>query len=73
LLLQHLLLVLGGQFPPKCPGQFAPKRVVSLRRNGVVTFIRISNQNSQTRNKANKREKSREAKIDGRNPLGFGQ
>jgi hypothetical protein len=42
LLLQHLLLDLGGQFPPKCPGQFPPKRVVSLRRNGVVTFIRIS-------------------------------
>jgi hypothetical protein len=42
LLLQHLLRVWGGQFPPECPGQFRPEWVVSLRRNGVVTFIRIS-------------------------------
>src|ERR1700744_1512141 len=42
LLLQHLLLVLVGQFAPKCPGQFAPKQWVSLRRNGVVSFIIIS-------------------------------
>jgi hypothetical protein len=42
LLLQHLLRVWGGQFPPECPGQFPPEWVVSLRRNVVVTFIRIS-------------------------------
>jgi hypothetical protein len=42
LLLQHLLRFLVGQFAPKYPGQFAPKRGVSLRRNGMVTFIRIS-------------------------------
>ena len=42
LLLQHLLRVWGGQFPPECTGQFRPEWVVSLRRNGVVTFIRIS-------------------------------
>nr|NYE68004.1 hypothetical protein [Mucilaginibacter sp. E4BP6] len=33
-----------GQFAPKCPGQFAPKQWVSLRRNGVVSFIIISNE-----------------------------
>jgi hypothetical protein len=33
LLLQHLLRVWGGQFPPECPGQFPPEWVVSLRRN----------------------------------------
>jgi hypothetical protein len=32
-----------GQFAPKYPGQFAPKQWVSLRRNGVVSFIIISN------------------------------
>jgi len=42
LLLQHLLLVLVGQFAPKYHGQFAPKQWVSLRRNGVVSFIIIS-------------------------------
>jgi len=31
-----------GQFAPKCHGQFAPKQWVSLRRNGVVSFIIIS-------------------------------
>ena len=44
LLLQHLLRVLVGQFAPKYHGQFAPKRWVSLRRNGVVSFIIISKQ-----------------------------
>jgi len=39
-----LLHVCGGQFPPECPGQFRPEWVVSLRRNVVVTFIRISMQ-----------------------------
>ncbi|MCW3117929.1 MAG: hypothetical protein JWM28_2011, partial [Chitinophagaceae bacterium] len=43
-LLQHLLRVWGCQFPPECPGQFLPEWVVSLRRNGVFTFIRISRQ-----------------------------
>jgi hypothetical protein len=33
-----------GQFAPKYHGQFAPKQWVSLRRNGVVSFIIISNQ-----------------------------
>ncbi|MFI5158664.1 MAG: hypothetical protein ACHQF4_07340, partial [Sphingobacteriales bacterium] len=42
LLLQHLLRVEGGQFVPESPGQFAPELVVSLRRNQVVWFIRIS-------------------------------
>ena len=42
LLLQHLLLVWVGQFAPKYHGQFAPKQWVSLRRNGVVSFIIIS-------------------------------
>jgi len=42
---------LVGQFAPKCPGQFAPKRGVSLRRNGMVTFIRISNDELQSLNK----------------------
>ncbi|MET3981764.1 5-methylcytosine-specific restriction endonuclease McrBC GTP-binding regulatory subunit McrB [Mucilaginibacter sp. UYP25] len=37
-----MLRVWGGQFPPEYPGQFRPEWVVSLRRNGVVTFIRIS-------------------------------
>ncbi|QTE44561.1 protein kinase [Mucilaginibacter rubeus] len=32
-----------GQFAPKYHGQFAPKQWVSLRRNGVVSFIIISN------------------------------
>jgi hypothetical protein len=36
-----------GQFAPKYPGQFAPKRGVSLRRNGVVSFIRISTNKNQ--------------------------
>jgi hypothetical protein len=31
-----------GQFAPKYHGQFAPKQWVSLRRNGVVSFIIIS-------------------------------
>jgi hypothetical protein len=43
LLLQHLLHVEGGHFVPESPGQFAPELVVSLRRNLVVWFIRISN------------------------------
>jgi hypothetical protein len=38
-----LLHVEGGQFTPEYPGQFAPELVVSLRRNQVVWFIRISN------------------------------
>jgi hypothetical protein len=42
LLLQHLLHVEGGQFAPESPGQFAPELVVSLPRNQVVWFIRIS-------------------------------
>jgi PRTRC genetic system protein B len=42
LLLQHLLHVEGGQFVPESPGQFAPELVVSLPRNQVVWFIRIS-------------------------------
>ncbi|MEO7215188.1 hypothetical protein, partial [Mucilaginibacter sp.] len=42
-LLQHLLHVEGGQFVPESPGQFAPELVVSLPRNQVVWFIRISN------------------------------
>jgi hypothetical protein len=42
LLLQHLLHVEGGQFVPESPGQFAPELVVSLPRNKVVWFIRIS-------------------------------
>jgi RNA-directed DNA polymerase len=42
LLLQHLLHVQGGQFVPESPGQFAPELVVSLPRNQVVWFIRIS-------------------------------
>ncbi|EHQ27481.1 hypothetical protein [Mucilaginibacter paludis] len=42
LLLQHLLRVLVGQFAPKYHGRFAPKQWVSLRRNGVVSFIIIS-------------------------------
>ncbi|WP_205771904.1 hypothetical protein, partial [Mucilaginibacter terrenus] len=42
LLLQHLLHVEGGQFVPESPGQFAPELVVSLPRNQVVSFIRIS-------------------------------
>jgi hypothetical protein len=33
---------LVGQFAPKYHGQFAPKQWVSLRRNGVVSFIIIS-------------------------------
>ncbi|TFF37656.1 hypothetical protein [Mucilaginibacter psychrotolerans] len=37
--LQHLLRVLVGQFAPKYHGQFAPKQWVSLRRNGVVSFV----------------------------------
>jgi bifunctional non-homologous end joining protein LigD len=37
-----LLRVLVGQFAPKYHGQFAPKQWVSLRRNGVVSFIIIS-------------------------------
>ena len=45
LLLQHLLRVWVGQFAPKYHGQFAPKQWVSLRRNGVVSFIIISSQN----------------------------
>ena len=36
-----------GQFAPKCPGQFAPKQWVSLRRNGVVSFIIISRYDTQ--------------------------
>jgi hypothetical protein len=43
LLLQHLLHVEGGQFVPESPGQFAPELVVSLPRNQVVWFTRISN------------------------------
>nr|MBB6152149.1 hypothetical protein [Mucilaginibacter sp. SP1R1] len=31
-----------GQFVPESPGQFAPELVVSLPRNQVVWFIRIS-------------------------------
>src|SRR5476651_602792 len=42
LLLQHLLRVWGGQFPPERTGQFRPEWVVSLRRNVVVKFNRIS-------------------------------
>jgi len=42
-----LLRVCGGQFAPESGGQFRPEWVVSLRRIGVVTFIRISNHNSE--------------------------
>ena len=38
-----MLRVWGGQFPPECTGQFRPEWVVSLRRNVVVKFNRISN------------------------------
>jgi hypothetical protein len=43
-----------GQFAPKCPGQFAPKQWVSLRRNGVVSFIIISTKISLRRNEQGK-------------------
>jgi hypothetical protein len=36
-----------GQFAPKYHGQFAPKQWVSLRRNGVVSFIIISIQDRE--------------------------
>jgi len=42
LLLQHVLLVRGGQFGPELPGQFPAESMVSLQRNGVVNFTGIS-------------------------------
>jgi hypothetical protein len=33
----------GGQFGPESPGQFPAESLVSLQRNGVVNFNRISN------------------------------
>jgi hypothetical protein len=42
--LQHQLHYYSGHFRPEYPGQFAAEWVVSLSRNGMVTFIRISKQ-----------------------------
>jgi hypothetical protein len=46
LLLQHVLLVRGGQFGPESPGQLPAESLVSLQRNGVVNFTGISNYTS---------------------------
>jgi len=42
LLLQHFLLLRGGQFAPESGGQFPAESVVSLRRNQVVNISEFS-------------------------------
>ena len=42
MLLSHLRIVLTGQFSPESDGQFPAEQVVSLIRNGVVSFSEIS-------------------------------
>jgi hypothetical protein len=44
LLLQHFLLLRGGQFAPESGGQFPAESVVSLRRNQVVNISEFSRQ-----------------------------
>jgi hypothetical protein len=48
LLLQHFLLLRGGQFAPESGGQFPAESVVSLRRNQVVNISEFSTYKSNS-------------------------